>query len=72
MSDDGLEGFTESLKILDTTFDLATLVSPLKCVKLLLIKVLLAHTLLVRYSPPIINSCYSYFSYSTPLGTYKA
>ena len=29
MSDDGLKGFTESLKILDTTLDLATLVSPL-------------------------------------------
>ena len=25
MSDDGLNGFTESLKILDTTLDLATL-----------------------------------------------
>ena len=29
MSDDGLKGFTESLKILDNTLDLATLVSPL-------------------------------------------
>ena len=29
MSDDGLKGFTESLKILDTTLDLGTLVSPL-------------------------------------------
>jgi len=29
MSDDGLKGFTESLKILDTTLDLAALVSPL-------------------------------------------
>ena len=41
MSDDGLKGFTESFKILDTTLDLATLVSPLLCVKSLLIKVLL-------------------------------
>ena len=29
MSDDWLKGFTESLKMLKTTFDLATLVSPL-------------------------------------------
>ena len=29
MSDDGLKNFTENLKILDTTFDLATLVLPL-------------------------------------------
>ena len=29
MSDDGLKAFTENLKILDTTLDLATLVSPL-------------------------------------------
>jgi len=29
MSDDGLKDFTESLKILDTTLDLATPVSPL-------------------------------------------
>ena len=29
MSDDGLKAFTESLKILDTTLDLATLASPL-------------------------------------------
>jgi len=29
ISDDWLKAFTESLKILDTTFDLATLVSPL-------------------------------------------
>ena len=58
MSDDGLKGFIESLKILDAILDLATLVSPLKCVKSLLIKVLLAYTLLVRCSPPynIMNS----------------
>ena len=43
MSDDGLKAFAESIKILDTTFDLATLVSPLCCVKSLLIKVLLAY-----------------------------
>ena len=51
---DGLKGFTESLKILDTTLDLATLIY---CVKLLLIKV---HTLLVRHSPPynLMNSWY--------------
>ena len=51
MSDGGLKGFTESLKILDTTLNLNTLV------KLLLIKVLLAYALLVRHSPPynIIN-----------------
>jgi len=42
MSDDELKGFSESLKILDTTLDLATLVLPLYCVKSLLIKVLLA------------------------------
>ena len=55
MSDDGLKGFTESLKILDTTLDLATLVSPLYCVKSLLIKVLLDYAL---HSPPcnIMNS----------------
>ena len=29
MSDDGLKGFNESLKILHTTLDLTTLVSPL-------------------------------------------
>ena len=29
MSDDRLKAFTESLKILDTTLDLATLVPPL-------------------------------------------
>ena len=29
MSNDGLKDFTESLKILDITLDLATLVSPL-------------------------------------------
>ena len=29
MSDDGLKGLTESLEILDTTLDLATLASPL-------------------------------------------
>ena len=29
ISDDGLKGYTESLKILDTTLDLATLVLPL-------------------------------------------
>ena len=29
MSDDGLKAFTESLQILDTTLDLATLVPPL-------------------------------------------
>ena len=29
MNDDELKGFTESLEILDTTLDLATLVSPL-------------------------------------------
>jgi len=56
ISDDRLKSFTESLKILDTTLDLATLVSPLQCVKLLLIKVLLAYTLLVRHSPPTMNS----------------
>ena len=32
MSDDGLKGFTESLKVLNTTLDLATLASiPLIC-----------------------------------------
>jgi len=29
MSDDGLKGFTKSMEILDTTLDLAALVSPL-------------------------------------------
>ena len=53
MSDDGLKDLTESLKILDTTIDLATLVSPLQCVKLLLFKVLLAYTLLVRHIFPL-------------------
>ena len=49
MSDDGFKGITKRLEILDTTLDLATLS---KCVKSLLIKVLLAYTLLVRHSPP--------------------
>ena len=53
MSDDGLKGLTESLKIIDTTLDLATLVSPLQCVKFLLFKVLLAYTLLVRHIFPL-------------------
>ena len=52
MSDDELKGFTKSLKMLDITLDLDTLVSPLQCAKLLLIKVLLADILLVRHSPP--------------------
>jgi len=57
MSDDGLNGFTESL---DTTFDLATLVSPL-CVKSLLIKVLLVYHFPLDTFPPyniIMNSWY--------------
>jgi len=49
----GHKGFTESLKILDTTLDLATLVAPLQCVKMLLIKALLAYALLVRHSPTL-------------------
>jgi len=54
MSDDGLKGFNESLKILHTTLDLATLVYITTLMfKSLLIKVLLVYTLLVRHSPPL-------------------
>jgi len=50
LDDDGIKSFTASLKILYTTFDLGTVILPLQCVKLVLIKVLLAYALQVRHS----------------------
>ena len=49
----GHKGFTENLKILDATLDLAILVAPLQCVKMLLIEALLTYALLVRHSPTL-------------------